>query len=262
MLLAGVLLKMGTYGLIRIAVPVLPDGLRAIAPVLGAFGVAGILWGGLACLVERDLKRLVAFSSVAHMGFILLGIASMTPEGLQGALFANIAHGLITGLLFFVAGGIKDRHHSSDLSVLGSGFRDRLPADGLDARLRRDRRARPARAGRVLGRVAGHPRRLAATDALGALARPAGRARRARHGDRGRLPAAGAAADLARAARGALADRGRTRSPTDATGLEVTVAAPLVLTVAGRAAALDSAGRDRTRGAPPGGRRRWRGVTP
>ncbi|WP_088317549.1 NuoM family protein [Kineosporia sp. R_H_3] len=129
-LLAGVLLKMGTYGLVRVAVPVVPDGVRAIAPFLGALGVAGILWGGLACLVERDLKRLVAFSSVAHMGFVLLGVASMTPQGLQGALFANVAHGLITGLLFLVVGGLKDRRHTADLEGLGSGLRDRLPRLG------------------------------------------------------------------------------------------------------------------------------------
>src|SRR5262249_50213763 len=129
-LLAGVLLKMGTYGLVRIAVPVLPDGMHVLAPWLGAFGVIGILWGGLVCLVERDLKRLIAMSSVAHMGFVLLGIASMTPQGLQGALFANVAHGLITGLLFFVAGAVKDRHHTADLAALGRDLRDRLPRLG------------------------------------------------------------------------------------------------------------------------------------
>ena len=129
-LLAGVLLKMGTYGLVRVALPVVPEGMRAIAPFLGAFGVAGILWGGLACLVERDLKRLVALSSVAHMGFVLLGVASMTPQGVQGALFANVAHGLVTGLLFLVVGGLKDRHHSADLHRLGSGLRDRMPRLG------------------------------------------------------------------------------------------------------------------------------------
>ena len=129
-LLAGVLLKMGTYGLVRVAVPVVPDGVRAIAPVLGALGVAGILWAGLACFVERDLKRLIALSSVAHMGFVLLGVASMTPQGLQVALFANVAHGLITGLLFFVVGAVKDRHHSADLATIGSGLRDRVPRLG------------------------------------------------------------------------------------------------------------------------------------
>ncbi len=129
-LLAGVLLKMGTYGLVRVAVPVLPEGMVEIAPFLGAFGVVGILWGGLVCLVERDLKRLVALSSVAHMGFVLVGVASMTPTGLQGALFANVAHGIVTALLFFVVGALKDRHHSADLGVLGSGLRDRLPRLG------------------------------------------------------------------------------------------------------------------------------------
>jgi len=129
-LLAGVLLKMGTYGLVRIAVPVLPLGFPNVAPWLGVFGVAGIIWGAMACLRERDLKRLVAFSSVAHMGFVLLGIASLTQIGLQGALFANVAHGLIAGLLFLVAGAVKDRHHTTDLLKLGSGVRDRLPRLG------------------------------------------------------------------------------------------------------------------------------------
>ena len=129
-LLAGVLLKMGSYGLVRVVVPVVPQGFSVVAPYLGALGVVGILWGGLACLVERDLKRLVAFSSVAHMGFVALGVASGTPQGLQGALFANIAHGLITSLLFVVAGGLKDRFASARLSDIGGGLRDRLPRLG------------------------------------------------------------------------------------------------------------------------------------
>jgi NADH-quinone oxidoreductase subunit M len=129
-LLAGVLLKMGSYGLVRVAVPIVPDGVRTIAPLLAVLGVTGIVWAGLACFVERDLKRLIALSSVAHMGFVLLGIASMTPQGLQGALFANVAHGLITGLLFLTVGGLKDRHHTADLGLIGAGLRDRLPRLG------------------------------------------------------------------------------------------------------------------------------------
>jgi NADH-quinone oxidoreductase subunit M len=129
-LLAGVLLKLGTYGLVRVAVPVLPAGMENVAPWLGGFAVVGIIWAGLACLVERDLKRLVALSSVAHMGFVLLGVASMTTTGLQGALYANIAHGVVSALLFFVVGALKDRHHSADLTVLGPGLRDRLPRLG------------------------------------------------------------------------------------------------------------------------------------
>lgn len=171
-LLAGVLLKMGTYGMVRLAVPVLPEGMEAIAPWLACLGVAGILWGGLVCLRERDLKRLVAFSSVAHMGFVLLGIASMTPQGLQGALFANVAHGLISGLLFLVAGAVKERHHTADLMVLSTGLRDRLPRLGWLL-------AFGAVAGLGLPGLAGFWGELlavtgawASTDTLGALARP------------------------------------------------------------------------------------------
>ena len=129
-LLAGVLLKMGTYGLVRIAVPIVPAGAHELAPYLGAFAVVGILYGSLACLVQRDLKRLIAFSSVGHMGFVLLGIATLTPVGINGALFANVAHGLITGLLFFLVGAIKDRHHTALLAELGGGLYDRAPRLG------------------------------------------------------------------------------------------------------------------------------------
>jgi NADH-quinone oxidoreductase subunit M len=121
-LLAGVLLKMGTYGLVRIAVPILPAGAAAFAPVLGALGVVGIVYAALACLAQRDLKRLVAFSSVGHMGFVLLGIATLTPVGLNAALFAGVAHGLITGLLFFLVGGVAERFGTTDMDRLGGGL--------------------------------------------------------------------------------------------------------------------------------------------
>jgi NADH-quinone oxidoreductase subunit M len=121
-LLAGVLLKMGTYGLVRIAVPILPEGASAIAPFLGAFGVVGIIYAALACLAQRNLKRLIAFSSVGHMGLVLLGIASLTPVGINAALFGNIAHGLITGLLFFLVGGVAERYGTTDMDSLGGGL--------------------------------------------------------------------------------------------------------------------------------------------
>ncbi|GAA0466469.1 NADH-quinone oxidoreductase subunit M [Streptomyces stramineus] len=123
-LLAGVLLKMGTYGFVRIVLPIAPDGAHTLAPYLAAFAVAGIIYGSLVCLAlartgaKGDLKRLIAYSSVGHMGFVLLGIATLTPTGVNGALFANIAHGLITGLLFFLVGAIKDRYGTSDLDTL------------------------------------------------------------------------------------------------------------------------------------------------
>ncbi|MFD8470623.1 NADH-quinone oxidoreductase subunit M [Streptomyces globisporus] len=139
-LLAGVLLKMGTYGFVRILLPVAPDGMRTFAPYLAAFAVVGIVYGSLACLAlartgaKGDLKRLIAYSSVGHMGFVLLGIATMTPTGVNGALFANIAHGLITGLLFFLVGGIKDRYGTADLDTLagatGAALYGRAPRLG------------------------------------------------------------------------------------------------------------------------------------
>jgi NADH-quinone oxidoreductase subunit M len=129
-LLAGVLLKLGTYGLIRILVPVLPDATVTIAPYLAGFATVAIIAGSLACLAQTDVKRLIAYSSVGHMGFIVLGIATLSPAGLRGALFANIAHGIITGLLFFLAGAIKDRHDTSDLRAIGRALYARLPRIG------------------------------------------------------------------------------------------------------------------------------------
>ncbi|WP_404194169.1 NADH-quinone oxidoreductase subunit M [Streptomyces tauricus] len=139
-LLAGVLLKMGTYGFVRILLPVTPDGMSTFAPYLAAFAVVGIIYGSLACLAlakqgaKGDLKRLIAYSSVGHMGFVLLGIASMTPTGVNGALFANIAHGLITGLLFFLVGALKDRTGTTDLDTLakttGAALYGRAPRLG------------------------------------------------------------------------------------------------------------------------------------
>ena len=129
-LLAGVLLKMGTYGFVRIALPIVPEGAEVVAPYLGALAVVGIVYGSLACLAQRDIKRLVAFSSIGHMGFVLLGISTLTPVGVNGALYANIAHGLITGLLFFLVGAIKDRHHTASLDLLGGGLYERMPRLG------------------------------------------------------------------------------------------------------------------------------------
>ncbi|MFD1936938.1 NuoM family protein [Nonomuraea mangrovi] len=126
-LLAGVLLKMGTYGFARIAIPVLPEGAAAVAPWLGAFAVVGIIYGALACLAQSDLKRMIAYSSIGHMGFVLLGFATLTTVGVNGALFANVAHGLITGLLFFLAGAIKERYGTADMPSLGGGMLARYP---------------------------------------------------------------------------------------------------------------------------------------
>ncbi len=125
-ILAGVLLKMGTYGLLRVAVGTLPAGARAAAPVLGVLATAAILVGALLCLCQTELKRLIAYSSVGHMGFVVLGIATLTSTGFQAALVGNIAHGLLTGLLFFLAGAVKDRTRTGELADLG-GLREVAP---------------------------------------------------------------------------------------------------------------------------------------
>lgn len=127
MLLAAVLLKMGTYGVVRLVIAPLPDGVERLAPYIGTLAVIGIIWGGLVCLVERSLKRLVAWSSVAHMGFVLLGLMSGTAIGLQAALFANIAHGVISALLFAVVGGLKHRWGDDDLETARRSLRDVSP---------------------------------------------------------------------------------------------------------------------------------------
>ena len=124
-ILAGVLLKLGTYGLIRV-VGVVPEGAAALAPIVGVLATAAILVGSLVCLAQTELKRLIAYSSVGHMGFVLLGIATLSAAGIQAAVIGNIAHGVITGLLFFLAGAIKDRTHTGELTELG-GLRETAP---------------------------------------------------------------------------------------------------------------------------------------
>ncbi len=118
-ILAAVLLKLGTYGFIRIAIPILPQAAQSWAPWIGLLAVIGIIYGALGCLAQRDMKRLIAFSSVAHMGFVMLGIATLTSFGINAAVFGMVAHGLITGMLFFIAGSIQERFGTRELDRLG-----------------------------------------------------------------------------------------------------------------------------------------------
>ena len=128
-ILAAILLKLGTYGFVRIAIPMLPQGAKAWAPVIGILAVIGIIYGALGCLAQTDMKRLIAFSSVAHMGFVMLGISTLTDFGINAALFGMVAHGLITGMLFFVAGSVKHRYHTLEISRL-SGMLIQMPRLG------------------------------------------------------------------------------------------------------------------------------------
>jgi NADH-quinone oxidoreductase subunit M len=118
-ILAAILLKLGTYGFIRVALPILPEAAVEWAPYIGALAVIGIIYGALACLAQTDMKRLIAFSSVSHMGFVMLGIATLTDFGLNAAVMGMVAHGLITGMLFFLAGSVKERYHTLDIHRLG-----------------------------------------------------------------------------------------------------------------------------------------------
>jgi NADH-quinone oxidoreductase subunit M len=126
-LLAGVMLKMGTYGFIRIALPMLPYGAQKYAPWIGLLAAIGIVYASLACLAQRDLKRLIAFSSVGHMGFVMLGIATLTTIGIQAAIFGMVAHGVITGMLFFCVGSIYDRYHTREIALIGGGMAQKMP---------------------------------------------------------------------------------------------------------------------------------------
>lgn len=118
-ILAAILLKLGTYGFVRIALPILPEAAHKWAPAIGLLAVIGIIYGALGCLAQRDLKRLIAFSSVAHMGFVMLGIATLTDYGINAAIFGMVAHGLITGMLFFIAGSIQERFGTREIARLG-----------------------------------------------------------------------------------------------------------------------------------------------
>ena len=126
-LLAGILLKMGTYGFVRIALPVLPEAARAWAPWIGLLAAIAIVYAALACLAQKDLKRLIAFSSVGHMGFVMLGIATLTPIGINAAIFGMVAHGVITGMLFFEVGSIYDRYHTREIAAIGGGLMQKIP---------------------------------------------------------------------------------------------------------------------------------------
>jgi NADH-quinone oxidoreductase subunit M len=126
-LLAGIMLKMGTYGFVRIALPVLPEGAVAYAPWIGALAAIAIVYAALACLAQKDLKRLIAFSSVGHMGFVMLGIATLTTIGIQAAIFGMVAHGVITGMLFFLVGSIYDRYHTREIAEIGGGMGELMP---------------------------------------------------------------------------------------------------------------------------------------
>jgi NADH-quinone oxidoreductase subunit M len=118
-ILAGVLLKMGTYGFVRFALPLFPDASVQFAPFVFGLGLAGILYGALVAMVQRDVKKLVAYSSIAHLGFVMLGTFALNDEGLKGAVLQMVNHGLSTGALFLLVGMIYERRHTREISAFG-----------------------------------------------------------------------------------------------------------------------------------------------
>ena len=128
-ILAGLLLKTGAYGLLRFAVPLFPEASRAFAPIAMALGVLGILYGAVLAFAQSDLKRLVAYTSVSHLGFVLLGIYSWNPLAQQGAVLQMICHGLSTAALFILVGALQERIHTRDMDRMG-GLWDVVPRMG------------------------------------------------------------------------------------------------------------------------------------
>ena len=125
-ILAGVLLKMGTYGFLRLALPLFPVAAARFAPAIAILAVVGIIYGGLVSLVQPNLKKLVAYSSVAHLGFVMLGVAAMTTTGIVGAVYQMLNHGISTGALFLLVGMLYDRRHTFLIDEFG-GLKTVMP---------------------------------------------------------------------------------------------------------------------------------------
>jgi len=125
-ILAGVLLKMGTYGMLRVSYPIFPDAMLAYALPLAIFGAINIIYGALAAMAQTDFKKLIAYSSISHMGIVVLGMAALNTQGVSGAVFQMFNHGTITAMLFLIVGVIYDRAHTRGLDEFG-GLANQMP---------------------------------------------------------------------------------------------------------------------------------------
>jgi NADH-quinone oxidoreductase subunit M len=125
-ILAGVLLKMGTYGFMKLGFPLFPDAARALMPTFMVFAVASIIYGACLALVQKDIKRVIAYSSISHLGYVMLGLASLDLVGIQGAIVQMVSHGLVAGGLFLMVGMIYERCHTRDIAAYG-GLAKLLP---------------------------------------------------------------------------------------------------------------------------------------
>ncbi len=129
-ILAGILLKMGGYGFIRVSLPMFPDASHYFAPLVFALSVIAIIFTSLIAMMQTDIKKLIAYSSVAHMGFVTLGLFTLNEQGIQGALFLMISHGIVSGALFLCVGVVYDRMHTREIAAYG-GVVERMPKYAL-----------------------------------------------------------------------------------------------------------------------------------
>ena len=125
-ILAAILLKMGGYGFIRFSIPMFPEASLYFAPLVYALSVTAIVYTSLVALMQEDIKKLIAYSSVAHMGFVTMGLFTLTPQGIQGAMFLMMSHGLVSGALFLCVGVVYDRMHTREIAAYG-GLVNRMP---------------------------------------------------------------------------------------------------------------------------------------
>ncbi len=125
-ILAGILLKMGGYGFIRFSLPMFPDASQYFAPLVWTLSVIAIVYTSLVAMVQEDMKKLIAYSSVAHMGFVTMGLFAMNPQGVQGAIFQMVSHGLVSGALFLCVGVVYDRIHTREIAAYG-GLAKHMP---------------------------------------------------------------------------------------------------------------------------------------
>jgi NADH-quinone oxidoreductase subunit M len=125
-ILAGVLLKMGTYGFVRFCLPLFPQASQAFVPLISVLAIIGIIYGALMSLVQKDIKKLVAYSSVSHLGFVMLGLFAFTIQGMEGGLLQMVNHGISTGALFLIVGMIYERRHTRLIDDFG-GLSKALP---------------------------------------------------------------------------------------------------------------------------------------
>ena len=129
-ILAGVLLKMGAYGFLRFSVPMLPQASAHFAPLIFTLSVVAVIYTSLVALAQEDMKKLIAYSSVAHMGVVTIGIFTFNVQGIQGALFQMLSHGIVSAALFLVVGVVYDRIHTREIARYG-GLADRMPLYAL-----------------------------------------------------------------------------------------------------------------------------------